>query len=354
MSRPKPEPMELDIAELEAILERTRTSALDSKDRETLRAIFETLIWVTSELEKKNTSIARLRKDLSISTKKTEKASEVLKGADGAESPPGDAEEKSGERTQKKKKKKRKGHGRNGADAYKGAEKIKVPHDSLKPGDSCLKCLTGKLYPHKPRRLVRVRGEAPIQARVWELESLRCNLCGEVCRAEAPADVGKKKYDETSASMIALLKYGNGFPFYRLARLEGNLGIPLPAATQWDLMETSAGVAAPAYEELIRQAAQGEIFYNDDTTMKILSLLKENEQIAAASSKERTGMFTSGIVSKSEGRRIALFFTGRKHAGENLEEVLKLGPPTSIRRFRCAMASHAICPKISRPCSPTA
>jgi len=45
----------------------------------------------------------------------------------------------------------------------------------------------------------------------------------------------------------------------------------------------------------------------------------EEEQVSA----ERTGIFTSGIVSTKEGRRVALFFTGRKHAGENLGAVLR-------------------------------
>ena len=38
---------------------------------------------------------------------------------------------------------------------------------------------------------------------------------------------------------------------------------------------------------------------------------------------DRTGVFTSGIVSTKEGRKIALFFTGKKHAGENLTDVLR-------------------------------
>jgi hypothetical protein len=46
-------------------------------------------------------------------------------------------------------------------------------------------------------------------------------------------------------------------------------------------------------------------------------------------------MFTSGIVSTSGGRRIALFFSGRQHAGENLADVLArrvadLGPPIQM------------------------
>ncbi len=38
---------------------------------------------------------------------------------------------------------------------------------------------------------------------------------------------------------------------------------------------------------------------------------------------ERTGVFTSGIVSVDQGWKIALYFTGSRHAGENLAEVLK-------------------------------
>ena len=37
----------------------------------------------------------------------------------------------------------------------------------------------------------------------------------------------------------------------------------------------------------------------------------------------RTGTFTSGIVSIWREWRIALYFTGWKHAGENLADVLK-------------------------------
>ena len=72
----------------------------------------------------------------------------------------------------------------------------------------------------------------------------------------------------------------------------------------------------PAHEELIRQAAQGEVLHNDDTSMRVLRMEREP-------SDERTGVFTSGIVSTASGRKIALYFTGRQHAGENLADVLK-------------------------------
>jgi hypothetical protein len=105
-------------------------------------------------------------------------------------------------------------------------------------------------------------------------------------------------------------------PFYRLEQLEGQLGIPLPAATQWEIVEEAAELIQPARDELIRQAAQGEVVHNDDTSMRVLRLAREP-------SDERTGVFTSGIVSTSRGWKVALYFTGRQHAGENIAEVLK-------------------------------
>jgi transposase len=88
------------------------------------------------------------------------------------------------------------------------------------------------------------------------------------------------------------------------------------AATQWEIVEEAAEVIKPARDKLIRQAAQGEVLHNDDTGMKVLKLEREPGD-------KRTGVFTSGIVSTAAGRQIALYFTGWKHAGENLAEVLK-------------------------------
>jgi hypothetical protein len=175
-----------------------------------------------------------------------------------------------------------------------------------------------------PARLVRITGMAPLGATVFECDRLRCNLCGEVFTAPAPEGVGEQKYDETATSMVGLLKYGAGLPFNRIEKLQAGMGIPLPAATQWELVRNGAKSLEPTHQELIRQAAQGDVLHNDDTTMKVLELTGERRAAAAADEEtdERTGVFTSGIVATSEGHRIALFFTGAKHAGENLADVL--------------------------------
>ena len=108
--------------------------------------------------------------------------------------------------------------------------------------------------------------------------------------------MGPDKYDETAAAMIAQLKYGSGTPFYRLEQLEAQLGIPLPAATQWEIAEEVAQLIKPARDELIRQAAQDAVVHNDDTSMRVLRLERDP-------SDQRTGVFTSGIVSVGEGQQ---------------------------------------------------
>jgi hypothetical protein len=179
--------------------------------------------------------------------------------------------------------------------------------------------------------VVRIKGHAPVEPTIFDLERLRCNLCGEVFTASLPDGVGEEKYDETARAIIACLKYGSGFPFYRLEGFQESMETPLPTSTQWDEMEKLANTIHPVYPELIGEAAQGEIFHNDDTSMRILSLARE----IASEDSERKGIFTTGVVSISGGRKIALFFTGNRHAGENLGEVLKqrakgLAPPIQM------------------------
>ena len=338
------ERVDMNQEELDALLERARTGPLSEEDCAKLKGVVETLSYLTDLLEDRKTTIQKLRQILfGASTEKTsnlvktgtEQSSETGTAGGGrtpAPGPEGGEGPKSGDKP--------KGHGRNGALSYIGATKIKISHESLKHGDGCPKCQKGKVYASvAPRRLVRIVGQAPLGAKVYEMESLRCNLCLEVFTAQAPEGVGEKKYDETSGSMIALLKYGTGFPFYRLEQLQGSVGIPLPASTQWEIVHEVAGVVEPAHGELIRQAAQGEVLHNDDTTMKILALMKETnanrEEADSGEARQRTGIFTSGIVSIGDGRKIALFFTGHKHAGENLSDVLaqrasELGPPIQM------------------------
>ncbi len=327
--------IELDVKELEAIVERSARGSLSEGDREKLKAAVAALGQLVELVDDKNTTISKLRQILfGARTEKTQKVLDTDKENQTGASGLGGAADKKNALP----KKKAKGHGRNGASSYHGAQRIQIRHESLKSADSCPGCLKGKVYARKtPAFRIRIKGQAPIGATVYEIEKLRCNLCGEMFTAKEPEGVGSEKYDTSSASMVALLKYGSGFPFHRLEGLQGSLGIPLPASTQWEIVNEKAPRLKPAHHELIRQAAQGEVLHNDDTTMKILAMMRgspQNHDPEEETSK-RTGVFTSGIISTREGRKIALFFTGRRHAGENLTEVLKrraakLGPPIQM------------------------
>jgi len=318
--------MELDRRELEAILERAKTTPMCEEEYVKLHAAIETLVFLTQELEKKHVSIQRLKQLLfGATTETTRKVLEKILDDVGQNQEAGRPNAAEGQETPSPEK--TKGHGRHRTEDYVGAEKIPVRHESLQPGDPCPNCKKGTVYESvEPGHLVRIKGQAPLGATVYELQKLRCNLCGTIFTARTPPGVGTQKYDAESASMIALLKYGTGLPFHRLERLEGSLGLPLPAATQWEIVEHGADEITPAHKELIRQAAQGQIFHNDDTGMKVLALTgpsREPTNSDPTEASDRTGVFTSGIVSVLGGHRIALFFTGHRHAGENLTAVLK-------------------------------
>jgi len=58
-------------------------------------------------------------------------------------------------------------------------------------------------------------------------------------------------------------------------------------------------------------------------------------------SLDRKGMYTTGILAETGGNRIALFFTGRRHAGDNLGELLK-------RRAEGLSSPMQMCDALSR------
>jgi transposase len=281
--------IDVNLDELDKVLDGARQAPLSEADYDKLKEALHALAAM----------IVRPR-----TTEKTSAVVEETTAAESRETPP-DSEVL------------RTGHGRNGALAYGGAEKVSIAHAELQHGDRCPECGKGNVYGQKePKVLVRIVGQAPLAATVYSLERLRCGACGQLFTAPEPEGVGPEKYDETAAAMIAQLKYGSATPFYRLEQLEAQLGIPLPAATQWEIVEEAAELIKPARDELIRQAAQGKVLHNDDTSMRVLKLKR-------AEGDRRNGVFTSGIVSTNEGRSIALFFTGTQHAGENMADVLK-------------------------------
>lgn len=206
-----PKPIEVDTEELSDLKKRVAGSDLSEKDRDILQRVITAFIFMSKILAAKNTTIKRLRKMLFGN--KSEKASKVLssseKDSDKSDQDPPDAG--SGGGTVKKPK----GHGRNSAAAYTGADRVKISHQTLGHADPCPECLKGKVYlQQEPGIIVRVRGTAPMPATIYELEKLRCNLCGAVFTAKAPEEAGQEKYDETARAIrsIPRIKNSNAMP----------------------------------------------------------------------------------------------------------------------------------------------
>ena len=252
--------------------------SLDEKDAALVRAVFESYAYVSDLVEDKNTSIRRLRqlffgsrteKTEAVVGQKARKPAGALLADAVAETALAGDDGNAGEVDAAASK----GHGRNGAEAYRGANRIDVRHPSLLAGDACPACGQGTVYEKAPGVLVRITGQPPLAAKVYQLQKLALPSVRPDLHRGGAEEAGDQKYEATAGSMIGLLKYGSGLPFNRLDGLQGDLGVPLPASTQWDIVQAMAVSLAPAFAELIRQAAQGEVLYNDDTTVKILELM---------------------------------------------------------------------------------
>lgn len=328
-------------AEIEHLIEQVRGANLEPASKDKIERLLRTVLTLVELLGRRNTSIKRLRE--MIFGRRTEKAQgkkaedrekKSDSGADEKESPKAEAgregrrEENSIEREERPR---LKGHGRRAASAYSGARKIDCRHGQLKAGDICpMPLCGGRLYDlDQPRVLLQFTGNPLITATNYEREVLRCAKCQERQVAPLPEGVKEERYDATCDATIAVMRYGGGLPWHRQAGLQAMAGVPLSASTMWERCEATADAALGVYLQLLRQAASGEVIHTDDTRVRILSCLQEDRKEKGRATQ------TSGMVVKAGEWRIALYLSGRRHAGENLAELLEkraegLAPPIQM------------------------
>jgi transposase len=344
MKRPQDE-VTLSPEEGEALIERLERNALSAADRQLLVQVVRWLFWLLFVVQEAKLSLKRLRTLVfgKPSPPSQEEVSAVLavggeveqgRGAApveaSAEAPRpaaprqqdhgGEARGRGGHRP---------GQGRHGATSYEGAERVVCRHEELRVGEVCPVCGQGRLYAVPPGVEIRLDGNALLSAMRYELEKLRCSACGQVFTAPLPAEAGEEKYSARARAVLALSRYYLGLPLYRVESYQAMVGVPVPDATQWDQIERVADSGYVVFAQLERLAAQGELIYQDDTPVRILSLIKENRQAQAHAvaqgfwrSEERTGMYTTALVVKVGERTICLYYSGRPHAGENLAALL--------------------------------
>lgn len=218
----------------------------------------------------------------------------------------------------------KKGHGRNAADEYTGAERVVVSHPDLRAGDPCPDTgCRGKLYDTKaPSKQVELVASAPIQASRYECQVLRCGSCQQTFTAPLPPQATGAKYHASVDAVLAVMRYGLGMPHHRLEQWQSWAGVPLPASTQFERVETMADAVLPVFRHLETLAANRPLIQSDDTGARILALQAENRTRAP---DQRSGIFTTGIVARGLDAAlppIVLYASGRRHAGENLDRLL--------------------------------
>jgi len=341
----QPASFTLSAADGEAILARLAAYTPTRGDCEMLMLVVRWYFWLMFALQETKITLSRLRRLLFGKALKPSPASEeaTTPTADGSEEPRADAvidadasasvamagdaplELSPSPEQAKPKGGHRAGTGCLGADAYEGAERVECRHDELAAGQRCPVCGQGSLYELPPGVEIRIDGHALLSAVRYELQKLRCSACGAIFTAPLPDGVGKMKYSPRARAALVVSRYYLGLPFYRLEGYQAMQGVPVADATQWDQIEVVARCCYGVFGCLEMLAAQGELIHQDDTTVRILTLMQENKQIRARAAAqglsratERTGMFTTALVVRVGERLIALYYSGRSHAGDNL------------------------------------
>jgi hypothetical protein len=345
-----PQPIEIEEAEVERLIEQAQQGRLDAADQQRIVPLLRTLVWLQRSLLETRISLSKLKKILF--GKRTEKprrkptdppgSADAGKGvgeapqADGDSPHPaaGSADTPTDTASQKRAGEpsspgdgsqalRPRGHGRLGAADYPGAERVWCAHGEYQSGDLCPQCARGRLY-HLPA-LVRLRfvGQPLALVKRFELERLRCALCGYLTIAHVPPGADPQTYAVSLKVNLAVAHYHLGLPFKRIESFQALVGMPLPDATQWDLVEQVADSAYPVYAQMKRLGANQPRVYQDDTGARLLSLIKENQ---ADPAPKRKGMYTTVLLFEGE-QSICLYLSGRQHAGENLDDILAYRDP---------------------------
>jgi transposase len=327
---------QIDPTEIEILIEKLEQNKLEERERRLIVALLRTFLYIVAQLQEKKITLLKI-KDMIFGRKSEKNKREKEKSKEGEKETAEGGLERSrdDEQSQEPKNEKqesdgavcapdKRGHGRNPVSAYPGAKKVRCRHRELQSGHDCpdMRC-DGKVYRVlRPRQFTQFTGQSAITVTIYEQEVMRCNDCGKEYEAPLPEGVSPKRYDETADATIAIIKCGLATPYNRSAALQRDCGMPLSESVMSERCEAVAEALFPIYKEMRRQAANGKVFYGDDTPARILELMKENREKKPG---ERVGMQSSGIVVRTEeGHYIALYMSGRKHAGENLEELFEM------------------------------
>jgi transposase len=320
--------LQIDKQELDALSARIAERRLEEGDWQRLHRYLVLLSKLTRVLESGRVRMRKLTRILFGKRTEKDSSGESKKGKDNNPSPPGspaaeghldrNASPSSGNRDQtgpapdsdEEKQSQAKGHGRHPASAYRNAHEMVCPVCQNKAGDPCPACGSGRLRQQDEEIILRIKGSAPVTAEKYRIEKLRCDTCGLILKGKLPEQAGEEKYQASAKVSVVMMKYGSGLPFYRLEKQQAYQQIPLPAGTQWGLVEDVGNAVFPVYLELERQAAHAELLFIDDT-WNLVACQKQ---------------YTTGVVARVAGRWITLYLTGAETAGKKVLRLLEQRP----------------------------
>ncbi len=316
----RPKRIDFTTEEIESLIQRIESQSLEVDDFPLLADLVRAMIWMEGSLREQSLSIARLKAVFGIKTESAQKLKNLLRPKNtGSEKGNSTSEDTSSEKPSDAGP--AKGHGHRPASDYQEAQLIKVAHEVLKKGSTCPACGKGKLFNLASGTVLRIVGQPWLNVHIYKPERLRCPICQQVFTARLPEELYKEsRVDKSAKAIVSILKYRGGMPFYRQEQIQTILGNPISDTEIWGMTHDVAECMEPVFIELCQLAANCECLHNDDTMARVLSLMKENE----VANPERKGIFTTGILGKAHDKEIALFFTGRQHAGENLKDLLDM------------------------------
>ncbi|HEY6728746.1 MAG TPA: transposase [Polyangiaceae bacterium] len=242
-----------------------------------------------------------------------------------------------------------KGHGRNGASAYRQAQHISHPLAPGKIGAQCEKCGHGKLHRYREKVVIRIVGQPMFGAEVHHHEQGRCRACGHSVRAESPTEVCEGlgtdyiRYDWSACAMLMVMHYFGGAPFKRIESLHAGWGVPMPDANQWQVVNAGDDLLLPLYRALEQHAIQKATnFRIDDTGSMVITLQRQIaaeiaalESLGKSTKDVRTGINATGVYWQTPNGPVLLFYTGRHHAGEIVDRLLRHRLLSSPKLVKC-------------------
>lgn len=317
--------LQIDKEEIQALSARVAERRLEEQDWQRLHRYLVLLLKLTNVLEYGRVRVRKLTRILFGKRTEKDTAGEGRTGNDKDNPPgspaaggkrdtprsetggdPGEAERSDSDPD---KQSPGKGHGRHPASAYPNTREVVCPVCGAQAGDPCPECGRGTLRNKKDEIVIRIKGSAPVTAEKYRIERLRCDTCGLIWKGKLPEEAGEDKYQASAKVSIVMMKYGSGLPFYRLEKQQAYQQIPLPASTQWELVEEVANAVFPVYLELERIAAQAELLFIDDTWQLVL--------------EDKKKQHTTGVVAHVNNQWVTLYLTGTEAAGRKVLDLLQ-------------------------------